>query len=179
MDSFKELYCSTFGRLKNFANTYVKCEDVAVSITQDIFTYIYENRGKFPLDETLLPYLFVMVKNRCINYLKKEKSRQRYYTDKVYQFNIDISLDALNECSIESYDYKRLVSLYKKALDMMPDSVRETFLLSRNGNYRYKDIADIQQISIKTVEYRISQAIRVLKEHLKGYYIIMLYLLLG
>ena len=76
--AFKKLYCENFNRLKNFANTYLRSEEVAVSIIQDVFTYIYENKEKFPLDDSLLPYLFVMIKHRCINYLKKEKAKQRY-----------------------------------------------------------------------------------------------------
>ncbi|MBQ3522808.1 MAG: RNA polymerase sigma-70 factor [Bacteroidales bacterium] len=177
--AFKELYCKNFNRLKNFANVYLRSEEVAVCIIQDIFTHVYENRERFPLDDSLLPYLFVMVKHRCINYLKRERAKQRYCNDSLYQFNIDIALESLNCYSIESFDYKRLVKLYRKALEAMPTSVRDTFLLSRNDNYKYREIAEIQNISIKTVEYRMMQAIKVLKEYLKGYYAIMLYLLLG
>ncbi len=177
--AFKKLYCENFNRLKNFANTYLRSEEVAVSIIQDVFTYIYENKEKFPLDDSLLPYLFVMIKHRCINYLKKEKAKQRYCNDRIHQFNIDIALESLNSYSVESFDYKRLVKLYKEALDAMPASVRDTFLLSRDDSYKYREIADLQDISIKTVEYRMMCAIKVLKEYLKGYYVIMLYLLLG
>lgn len=179
MSQFKELYCNNFNRLKNFANTYLRSEELAVSITQDVFAYIYENREKFELDDSLLPYLFVMVKHKCINYLKREKAKQRYCNERLYQFNVDIALDSLEAYTTESFDYRRLVGLYKQALSAMPESVKETFLLSRNDKYKYREIAEIQNISIKTVEYRITQAIKVLKEYLKEYYAFILYLLLG
>ena len=51
----------------------------------------------------------------------------------------------------------------------MPQKVRETFVLSRKKGFKNKEIAQIQQINIRTVEIRISQAYRILRKQLKDY----------
>lgn len=167
--NFKKLYCNNFNRIKNFANTYLKDEEAAVSITQDVFISILERKNSLIIDETLLPYIFVQTKNRCINILKKEYAKRRYQNDRLYQFNIDIGNDALNNQQFYNYDFNRLKNIYENTLNELPESTRETFLLSRDNNLKYKEIAEIQRISIKTVEYRIMFALRVLRKRLKDF----------
>jgi RNA polymerase sigma-70 factor (ECF subfamily) len=55
------------------------------------------------------------------------------------------------------------------AIAALPDDLRETFLLSRFEELHYKEIADKQTISIKTVEARMSKALRILRNELKDY----------
>ena len=60
--------------------------------------------------------------------------------------------------------------LFKEGLDKMPQQVRETFLMSRNENLKYREIADILNISQKTVENRISMALNILRGVFAEYY---------
>lgn len=169
-NKFKELYCNNFNRIKNFANTYLKDEETAASIAQEVFISVLERKNSLILDETLLPYIFVLTKNRCINILKKESAKRRYQKDQLYQFNLDIRIDALNSQHFHNYDFERLKNIYETTLNELPESTRETFLLSRDNELKYKEIAEIQKISIKTVEYRMMFALRIFRRRLKDYY---------
>lgn len=172
-DDFKDLYCNNFNRIKNFANTYLRDEEASISVAQDVFMSLLENKNSFTFDDTLLPYIFVLSKNRCLNILKKKKAKIRYQRDKLYQMRIDIALEALSEQQFNNLDYLKLKTLYEEALASLPENTKETFLLSRNDNLKYKDIAKIQNISIKTVEYRIMFALRILRNRLKDYQILL------
>jgi RNA polymerase sigma-70 factor (ECF subfamily) len=62
-----------------------------------------------------------------------------------------------------------LVARLEKALDSLPETYRQAFVMHRFNNKSYKDIASEMGISQKTVEYRISQAIRQLRVELKDF----------
>lgn len=174
---FEDLYCKYFARIKNFANIYLKDNDDATSVTQDVFMNIYENRQNFTFDDTLLPYIYVLTKNRCLNILKKAQAKKRYQKDKLYQFNIDLSIEALKHNNL---DYTKLQEKYYKILNSLPQNTKDTFLLSRDKQLTYKEISDIQKISVKTVEYRIMHTLKILREGLKEYHTtIILFFLYG
>lgn len=166
-NDFKDLYCSCFLRIKNFANTYLADEEMASSVAQDVFMSVYEHRATLVCNQTLLPYLFVLAKNRCLNILKKEKSRRRY---------CDFAIEALEEIP-NNYDYNIIQTIYQDILSSLPHNVRETFLLSRDNSLKYKEIAEVQKIAVKTVEYRIMYVLRVLRQKLKGYIALLLLLI--
>jgi RNA polymerase sigma-70 factor (ECF subfamily) len=67
------------------------------------------------------------------------------------------------------YTVKELNINLQKAIYDLPDHLRSTFELSRLEGKKYTEIAEIQHISVKTVEYRISQALKILKTRLSEY----------
>ncbi len=174
---FKELYCNYFNRIRNFANTYLHDEESASSVAQDVFTTVYEKKASLTLNESILPYLFVLAKNRCINILKKEKSKQRYEQDKLHNFYVNLAVDAL-ERQTYSHDYRKLQEIYTNTISALPDNIRETFLLSRDKNLKYREIALKQNISVKTVEYRIMYVLKIFRQKLEGYIVLLLLLIL-
>jgi len=60
----------------------------------------------------------------------------------------------------------------QKAIDELPENYRETFALSRFGEQTNVQIAAMQGISVKTVEYRITQSLKILRVKLKDYLLV-------
>lgn len=75
------------------------------------------------------------------------------------------------------YVLNELAIKFQEALDQLPESYREAFVMHRFNNKNYKEIAAELGVSQKTVEYRISQAIKLLKVHLKDYLPLLLILI--
>lgn len=67
---FSELYITYYSKLVRFAREYVILEEDAENITQDVFTDMWEKRDSIDLIENVNAYLFRLVKNRCLDYLK-------------------------------------------------------------------------------------------------------------
>lgn len=65
----------------------------------------------------------------------------------------------------------------RKALDELPESYRKAFVMHRFKGMNYKEIADLLEVSQKTVAYRIQQALKLLRIKLKDY--LPLLLLIG
>jgi RNA polymerase sigma-70 factor (ECF subfamily) len=80
-----------------------------------------------------------------------------------------LNLIGLEDSSSEKLLYSELSAILKKTLNEMTPSIRETFLLCREEELSYKEIADKLGVSVKSVEYRISKALAILREALGDY----------
>ena len=157
---FKEFYIRYFLKIKKFINVYLNDESMSENIAQDIFIKIYSERYRLMTDESLLPYLYVAAKNRCMNELRRRKTMLQYSADAEYKFRTDLSIGALGA----QHDLKVIKDVFWKTLNTMPEATKEAFLLHREGGMKYQEIADMMGVSIKTIEYRISFALKRLRE---------------
>ena len=130
------------------------------NIAQDIFIKIYNDRYRLMTDESLLPYLYVAAKNRCMNELRRRKAMLQYSEDVEYRFRTDLSIGALEI----RHDLHVIKDVFMRTLDSLPEATREAFLLHRESGMKYQEIADMMGVSIKTIEYRISYALKKLRE---------------
>lgn len=160
-DSFKQLFVKYYSPLCEYASQYVSDED-AEEVVQELMLSLWENRNSFFVETSLKSYLFAAIKHRCLNAIKKqlyhERVRNLIYERIKEQFqNPDI------------YFINELTDDIGKAIDELPENYREAFKLSRFGEQSYSQIADILGISVKTVEYRIIQSLKILRVKLKDY----------
>ena len=116
-----------------------------------------------------------MTRNSCLNYLRSKKNSEKYVQYRIDRFNADVLSNA-ETANVFGREVSRLVA---EAMAEMPQTVRDTFLLSRNTDMMNKEIADFQHISISTVEYRISYAFKVLRKKLKDYLPFLLWFLMS
>lgn len=77
------------------------------------------------------------------------------------------------------YQLEELQKRIREAVDALPPTYREAFVMHRFDNKSYKEIAEILQVSQKTVDYRIQQALKQLRITLKDYLPLILLLLPG
>ena len=75
------------------------------------------------------------------------------------------------------YQFEELQKRIKEAVDALPPAYREAFVMHRFDNKSYKEIAEVLQVTPKTVDYRIQQALKQLRITLKDYLPLILLLL--
>ena len=162
---FDAVYRYYFRRLCAFCSQYVSEQEEIEEIVQDTMMWLWENRATFVPDTTssLRQYLITSVKRRCFNVLRRqekeileESSWFEQEQDDFYEF---IDLSVVNE----------LQSLIQEAIDELPSSYRQAFTMHRFQNKNRQEIAETLQVSIKTVDYRIQQSLKILRERLKDY----------
>lgn len=106
-------------------------------------------------------YLYMMVRNRCYDLLKKEGQSDGNLL--LSDLEDNISDEECEECSL-------IEARLWTAIDSLPERCREVFLLSKRDGLKYKEIADKLNISTNTVENQISKALKILKEGSKKIY---------
>jgi RNA polymerase sigma-70 factor (ECF subfamily) len=174
-EAFEKAYSQYLHRLVFYAVSFVRDGEAAESLVQDVYLKLWEKRAEIDHSRDLLPYLITMTRNSCLNYLRSKKNSEKYVQYRIDRFNADVLSNA-ETANVFGREVSRLVA---EAMAEMPQTVRDTFLLSRNTDMMNKEIADFQHISISTVEYRISYAFKVLRKKLKDYLPFLLWFLMS
>lgn len=158
--TFEFLFTSYYESLKIFVNLIVKDSFLADEIVSDFFTDFWINRKKIEIKRNIKSYLYKGAKNRAISAIRKSKK------EIVNQLNeyFELSSDCTPETKIINEEQTKRVN---DILDLIPPRSKEVFILHRYDNFKYKEIAELLEISVKTVENHIVKALRILRNYYK------------
>lgn len=159
--AFKQMFVKFYSPLCEYASQYVSDED-AEELIQELMIFIWENRDSLFVEVSVKSYLFTAVKHRCLNAIKK-----RLYHERVHGLIYDKLKDQFEDPDF--YFVNELTENITKAIEELPENYRETFKLSRFGEMSNSQIAETLSVSVKTVEYRITQSLKILRVKLKDY----------
>ena len=168
IEAYKQLYLKYYSPLCEYASQYVNDKD-AEELVQDFMLFIWEIKDNLVIESSLKSYLFISTKHRCLNHIKKQQFHQKVHSQ-IYEKLKNQFEDP------DSYLVNELAEKIKNAIAELPENYRETFTLSRFGDYTNVKIAAELGISVKTVEYRISQSLKLLRVALKDYLPFLLFL---
>lgn len=151
---FKEYYKS----LSQFSYSFIKDQDKAESLVQEVFIKIWEKREGLAHIDNLLSYLMAMVRNISLDYLRKEKVNLKLYLKIKPEESVNTTEE---ELSINEFEEKML-----KSVRNLPEKCRIAFELSRFENLTNKEIAGNMDISVKGVEALIGRSLKLLRNEL-------------
>ena len=165
---FKHIFDMYYPRIWFFVKEYIKNEQDAKDIMQNIFLTLYEKRNSLKPNTNLNAYLFTLAKSQCLNYLKHLRVVEKYsMTVQAEQQETFINYYAMNTFEPDQMDIESLELLVEEAINHLPEQCRKVFEMSRYDGLKNKEIAQKMGISIKTVEAHISNALRILRVALK------------
>ncbi len=160
-DAFKQLFVKYYSPLSEYACHFIPDDD-AEELVQELMLFIWENRENLIIESSLKSYLFTAVRYRCLNAIKRNQYHQRIH-GVIYEKIKDQFEDP------DYYVVNELAENIEKAINELPDVFRETFYRSRFGDNTNVQIAAELGVSVKTVEYRIKQSLKILRIKLKDY----------
>lgn len=163
MTDFDSIYQLYFTRLCRFARQYIGSQEDAESLVQDVFTNAWEKRDYVDIS---LPFLYTVVKTKCIDYL-----RHRMVTEK-YNRELALKLASLEYLDNTTTAEQELEHHVQQAIDRLPDKCRIIFLKSRLEGKKYKEIADELGLSVNTIENQMAIALKKLKKDLQQYLVV-------
>ncbi|NWJ49599.1 MAG: RNA polymerase sigma-70 factor [Bacteroidetes bacterium] len=178
IDSFESIYLDLRPKLYAFCRKYVDDIELAKDIVQDVFFCFWEKRFLLQINTSINAYLFQMLHNRCLNHLRSEKVRLSYQNSIELKFKeTELNyFDELQESHVSIY-FKDIEEIFKRSIDSLPESCKKIFLLSRVDGIDNKTIAETLNLSIRTIEHQNYRALKILKEQLKDYLPLFLFLL--
>lgn len=163
-NAFEILFKRHYANLCRRVNTMLNDEEASEDVVQQLFMKIWESRDTMVLPDSVAAYLFTAARNRALNYIK---SRARKSDNEVPLNNHHDELDHRTE---ENMDAKELQKTLYAAIDSLPERRREVFVLSRFEGKSYKEIAEILNISVKTVEAQMGKSLSTLREFISKYH---------
>ncbi|MBN8688715.1 MAG: RNA polymerase sigma-70 factor [Chitinophagales bacterium] len=151
-----------YTRLSQFATSIIKSEEIAGEVVDEVFVRLWTNRSTIGSIQNLRVYLYQAVKNESLNYLSR-KAHQHIYEpfDDIYiQLNDDLSPERLMIT-------QELISKIRAAVDALPPRCKMVFKLVREDGLKYREVAEILNLSHKTVDAQMVIAIGRIREALK------------
>lgn len=146
--------------LHHFASGIVRNPADAAEIVHDVFLAVWEKRDQLSLDKGLKNYLFRAVKNRCLNHLKRPS---------LPWADMDENLPTAEPFNFsEQLNAEETEQIIFNTVQKLPPRCRQIFLLSRLEQLSYKEIAELMDISAKTVENQMTIALRFIRDSLYG-----------
>ncbi len=165
--AFEEIYTDFFGVLYNLSIQYLHDDMVSEEIVQDTFMKLWEIRHTLNDRFNLRNFLYTITKNNCLNYLRNQKIALKHQARIKYN-ELQFNYEALYKLG-SFIEFEELRTKIDSAIAALPDDLRDTFRLSRYEELQYKEIAEKQSISVKTVEARMTKALKTLRQELKDY----------
>lgn len=161
--SFEMLFRSHFREMTLLSVRYVKDLETAREITQDAFLNLWEKRHTIDPARPVKAYIATSVRNKSLNYLRDHRKFDAGLLgiEKLYPEEAAEVSDPL-----VAEEIRRRI---RSATDALPEKCREVFMLNREGQLKYHQIAEKLGISVKTVETQISKALQHMRDHLKEF----------
>lgn len=150
--------------VEDFAFSLVKDRDISREIAQNVFIKIWDRRKKLDDVESLRSYLFRMTRNAVYDYFRSCRGMTVGLDD--VAGSIDLSEFVVDEDSSESIDSRNLLVKVLIEMDALPEKCRRVFIMSRMLGMKNREIADSLGVSVKTVEYHISNALATLRKNI-------------
>ena len=160
--AFERLYYALFNKLIKFSVYYVHQREVAEEIVSEVFVKCWNNRRSLSHVDYPESYLFIAVKNQSLKYRKKYSSIHLVELE-----DNDFHLVDLSDPS-KKLERKELHHRLDQAIELLPMQARIVFRLIKENGLKYKEVAEILNISPRTVQTQLFRAIDKLRQTLKS-----------
>ncbi|MEA5429279.1 RNA polymerase sigma-70 factor [Arcicella lustrica] len=157
------LFVNYYSILCNHAIRYVTSKEIAEDIVSDVFFEFHTKALYTTINTSFRAYLFMCVRNRAYDYIRAEIRHKNTSLDEAIY--VVAEKDNHPDSVIQ---YEELYQDVEKAINEMPLKRREIYLLNRFEGKKSQEIADDLDVSIRTVEGHLYQAVRQIKETLQG-----------
>lgn len=154
-----------------FAHSYIRDMDEAEDIYMDVMANLWENRDSLPEDLDVRSYLLAAVKNRALNCLRHRQVISDTHSHMLEhdRRELDFRISTLEACEPSELFAAEIKHIISGTLRRMPEQTRLIFFMSRYENRTNREISQQLGINIKTVEYHVGKALKVLRLNLKDY----------
>ncbi|WP_159018248.1 RNA polymerase sigma factor [Algibacter sp. L3A6] len=154
-----------------YAYSLTHDHSTAEDIVQNVFVSIWQKREKLKDDFNLKNYLYKSIYNQFIDLYRKEKAT--IALEKKYIEALDTVVED------QDNNIENLISLVKQEIQNLPPKCKQTFILSRQEGLTNVEIAEYQNVSIKTVEAQITKAFSIIRKNIGSKTSGILFLLFG
>lgn len=158
--AFRNLFEEYAKRIFVFAKGYLKSNEEAEEVVQEVFIRIWNVRASIDTELSFKAYLFKITYNH-LRELFLKKNRENNYKHEILDFAVDF--DNRTE---EKIDYHSLLDLVEKLIDRLPPRQKEIIILKKKQGLPVKEIAGRLGISPRTIEKHLSEALKRLKAEL-------------
>ena len=170
--AFKSIYERYWQLLYISACKILKDEEEAKDVVQEVFISLLSKREELEISVGISSYLYSAVRYKIFDLISRKKVRQ-IHLDSLESY-VSVGNFSTDRALIE----KEITAEIEKEIQNLPQKMKEVFELSRKEELSHKEIAEVLNISDKTVKKQISNALKLLKPKFTNYYTLLFALLI-
>ncbi len=163
-DAYKDFYDLFYIKIYRFTGYFVKTDYLKEEIVSDVFFSVWQGRKNLPKVEKIEAYLYTSTRNRALYYQNKKTKENTISIE-----NLPIGYSTLYETPESIVITDELKLAVNAAIAELPERCRIIFLMAKEEELKYKEIAEILSISEKTVNAQMVTALKRLAESLRKY----------
>ncbi|WP_158288360.1 RNA polymerase sigma-70 factor [Mucilaginibacter psychrotolerans] len=158
--AFTELFDAYYKQIGEYVYKLTESIEVTEEVVQDVFIKIWLRKETLPELDNFCYYLFILSKNHALNQLRKKANDTARQMEWLTQFEED-TYTADNSSLAEEYRI-----LIDDAVEKLPPQQKKIYKLSREQHLKHEEIANLLNISPKTVKKHVALALRFIKNEL-------------
>jgi RNA polymerase sigma-70 factor (ECF subfamily) len=164
--AFKQLFDLYYQKLFHVAFYFLKSKEQGEEVVSDVFFNLWMKRRMLSNVGNIESYLYIATRNQALYYLKKRQKQPDTNVSDLYSVEW-IPDSKTPELNLLNQEYEGLI---QQAVYSLPEKCREVFRLVLSDKLKHKDIAQLLNISEKTVEAHIAQAYKRIAEYVNKSY---------
>ena len=155
--SFEQLYLHLSPELTRFAASFLPDLALAEDIVAETFVTLWKKRSTLQAIDNLRVYLYSCIRNAALNHIQHHQKRMFFPFDQ-----LDVPLESYLDASDPERQYisRELHDAAARAVEALPPKCRMIFRLAREEGLRYKEIASILNISVRTIDSQVAIALK-------------------
>ncbi|MDD4192880.1 MAG: RNA polymerase sigma-70 factor [Mangrovibacterium sp.] len=165
---FEELFDKYYAMLCLIACDLVKNKQLAEEIVDEVFVHLWLKRESIDIQKSIRAYLIKSVQNRCMDWFQQTKA-ERLIIDNKFDISDHDMIRWSDDYPLGNLLVRELEDIVSQSIAALPERCREIFLLSRNEELTYEEIASKLSITINTVKTQMKIALSKLREALSDY----------
>jgi RNA polymerase sigma-70 factor (ECF subfamily) len=162
--AFQQLFEIYIHGLSRFTFAILRNKELAEEAVSDVFFKIWIHRAKIEGIENFKAYLYTSARNTALNYLDKEKREKAILLE-----DIEVLMPINEICPESELISKELKEAIGLAIDHLPERCKLIYSLAKVENLKYKEIAQILDISVKTIDHQLTIAVKKIGEEIQKY----------
>jgi RNA polymerase sigma-70 factor (ECF subfamily) len=162
-EAFKQLFDLYADRLFRFAKSFLKDKFLAEEAVSDVFYKVWLHRSSLENHTTIKAYLFKATYNTSLNYLDEARRKKAVSLEDI---DVDLGTELCPESELINKELKEII---EQAIDSLPPRCKLIYRMAKVEQMKYKEIAELLEISIKTIDHQLTIAIQKIGEVIKKY----------
>ncbi len=162
-EAFKQLFDLYADRLFRFAKSFLKDKFLADEAVSDVFYKVWLHRSSLENHTTIKAYLFKATYNTSLNYLDEARRKKAVSLEDI---DVDLGTELCPESELINKELKEII---EQAIDSLPPRCKLIYRMAKVEQMKYKEIAELLEISVKTIDHQLTIAIQKIGEVIKKY----------
>lgn len=145
--AYKKVFRLLYDPLRRFSYSIVKSHEMSEEIASDVLLVIWQQRQRLCEIGNIKYYAFTIAKNKSLNLLKKVAGTQVLSIQ-----DIDVDIEIYNSDPEAIFIRGEMIEKLRKAVSTLPKKCKLVFKLVREEGFSYKEVAEMLEISVKSVD---------------------------